>query len=356
MTADLRVLASGLLTTVQDLGRPRYQSLGIPVGGALDPFSLRAANALVGNAPGTGALEVAYVGPSFVVEADEVRLSFVGAQAAIEIYPDEWCAAGRRIDMMRSVRLHRGEVVRIGSLMGGAVLYIGVEGGFEIEPVLGSVSTYLRGAIGGWHGRALMEGDQLPLRRNIVSDRDDYQFTSLDLTPPDRFRVVVGPQNDYFSDATMALFFESTYTIGAGADRMGMRLDGPRLQHCLPLNFTSDGIAPGSIQVPGNGQPIVLLADRQTVGGYPKIATVISADLPALGRMPIGSKIRFAPVTVEQAEAARRKFVDDLDALPLKLVSTGWTEDDPTPKLLDCNLVGGVIDASVGAMEMADLR
>jgi biotin-dependent carboxylase-like uncharacterized protein len=356
MTADLCVLTPGLLTTVQDLGRPRYQSLGIPVGGALDPFSLRAANALVGNAPGTGALEVAYVGPSFAIEADEVRLSFVGAQAAIEIYPDESSSTGRRIEMMRSVHLHRGEVVRIGSLTGGAVLYIGVEGGFEIEPVLGSVSTYLRGGIGGWHGRALMEGDRLPLCRNMASGKDDYQFVGLDLAPPDRFRVVAGPQDDYFSEATMAKFFDSAYTIGAGADRMGMRLDGPRLEHCRPLNFTSDGIAPGSIQVPGNGQPIVLLADRQTVGGYPKIATVISADLPALGRMPIGSKIRFAPVAVEQAEAARRKFVADIEALPRQLVSIGWTEDDPTSKLLDCNLVGGVIDASVGAMEMADLR
>ena len=356
MTAHLHVLAPGLLTTIQDLGRPRYQSLGIPVGGALDPFSLRAANALVGNAPGVGALEVAYVGPTLAIGADEVRLSFVGAQAAIDVFPDEASSIGRRIGMMRSVRLHRGEVVHIGSLTDGAVLYVGVEGGFDIEPVLGSVSTYLRGSIGGWQGRALAEGDRLPLRRNSASARGDFQFVDLDLTPPDRFRVIVGPQNDYFSDATMEMFFSSAYTIGAGADRMGMRLEGPCLEHCRPLNFTSDGIAPGSIQVPGNGQPIVLLADRQTVGGYPKIATVISADLPALGRMPTGSKIRFAPITVEAAEAARRKFVADVDALPGKIVPVDWDSGDLTPKLFDSNLVGGVVDASMGALEMADLR
>ncbi len=352
MTAAIRVLAPGLLTTVQDLGRPGHQSLGIPVGGALDPVGLRAANVLVGNPPTAGALEVAYVGPTLVVDAPEARLSFVGASADIEILPHAKASTGRRIDTMRSVRLRRGEVVRIGALSGGAVLYIGVEGGFDIEPVLGSVSTYMRGAIGGWQGRALIAGDRLPLRLSEASDADDCQFDHLDLSPPDRFRVIVGPQNDYFSDAAMALFFNSDYEIGTGADRMGMRLLGPRLEHCRPLNFTSDGIAPGSIQVPGNGQPIVLLADRQTVGGYPKIATVISADLPALGRMPTGAILRFAPVTVAEAEAARRKLVAQIESLPTRLVPIDRPDADLTPRLFGCNLIGGV----VGAMESIELR
>ncbi|HTP90837.1 MAG TPA: biotin-dependent carboxyltransferase family protein [Xanthobacteraceae bacterium] len=353
MTGVLRVLSPGLLTTVQDLGRPGYQSLGIPVGGALDPVSLRAANALVGNTPDIGALEIAYVGPTLAVDADEVRLSFAGAEALIEILPDEAASAGYRISTMRSVLLHRGEVVRIGSLTGGAVLYVGVEGGLAVEPVLGSVSTYLRGGIGGWQGRALTEGDQLPLRLDTVSERQEWQLEGFDLTPPQRFRTIVGPQSDHFSEATIETFFNSEYTIGTGADRMGMRLLGPLLEHSRGFNITSDGIAPGSIQVPGNGLPIVLLADRQTVGGYTKIATVISADLPALSRLPIGNKLRFAPVKIEEAEAARRKFVADVESLPSRIVPIGrYAGDlagDLTPRLLDCNLIGGVIDASVGA-------
>jgi biotin-dependent carboxylase-like uncharacterized protein len=354
MTAALRVLAPGLLTTIQDLGRPGYQSRGIPVSGALDRVGLHAANVLVGNPPETGALEVAYAGPTLAVDADEVRLSFAGADATIEIFPDEIASASQRIETMRSVRMRRGEVVRIGSLTSGATLYVGVEGGFAIAPVLGSVSTYLRGGIGGLHGRALAQGDSLPLRRNTASDREDRRFESLDLTPPDRFRAIAGPQNDYFSDAAIETFFNSEYRIGANADRTGMRLEGPRLEHSR--SFTSDGIAPGSIQVPGSGEPIVLLADRQTIGGYPKIATVISADLPALGRMPIGTKIRFAPVTMEEAAAARRKLIADIEGLVSKTVPIERSEGEFISKLFACNLIGGVVDASVGAMERPKLR
>jgi biotin-dependent carboxylase-like uncharacterized protein len=355
MTAALRVVAPGLLTTVQDLGRPGYQSRGIPVSGALDPVGLRAANALVGNPPDTGALEVAYVGPTLAVDADEARLSFAGADAVIEILADETAAAGRRIGTMRSVRLRRGEVVRIGSLTGTAMLYVGVEGGFAIPPVLGSVSTYLRGGIGGWHGRALAEGDALPLRRSTASEREDRRFVDLDLTPPSQFRAIVGPQNDYFSDATIETFFNSEYRIGANADRTGMRLEGPRLEHSR--SFTSDGIAPGSVQVPGNGQPIVLLADRQTVGGYPKIATVISADLPALGRTPIGAMIRFARVTIEEAAAARRALIASIEGLTSKTVPiAAGSEGEFASRLFDCNLIDGVVDASGGATERSEVR
>ncbi len=355
MTAVLRVLAPGLLTTIQDLGRPGYQSRGIPVGGALDPISFRAANVLVGNPPNTGALEVAYTGPMLAVESGEARLSFVGANAQIEILPDEMATSGRRITGMRSIHLRRGEVVRIGSLTGGAVLYIAVEGGFAITPVLGSVSTYLRGAIGGWEGRALAVGDRLPLRRDEPSEREDCEMVGLDLAPPERYRAVVGPQSDYFSTEAIETFFESEYVVSAGADRMGMRLKGPRLAHARAINIISDGIAPGSIQVPGNELPIVLLADRQTVGGYPKIATVISADLPAVSRLPIGAKIRFWPVSVAEAEAARRRLVTEIDGLVGKIVPIRQTVGELTPKLFDCNLIGGVVDASAGAPELAEL-
>lgn len=356
MKAVLRVLAPGLLTTVQDLGRPGYQSLGIPVGGALDPISLRAANALVGNEPHVGALEVAYVGPTLVVEDGEARVSFVGANAPIEILSDETATRGRRIASMRSIRLRRGEVVRVGSLARGAVLYIAVEGGFAIAPALGSVSTYLRGAIGGWEGRALAVGDRLPLRCSEPSDRDDYEIIGLDLAPPNRYRAIVGPQSDYFSASAIGRFFDSEYVVTTGADRMGMRLKGPPLEHARGFNIISDGIAPGSIQVPGNEQPIVLLADRQTVGGYPKIATIISADLPAIGRLPIGARVRFAPVSIEEAEAARRRLIAEIEGLPGKIVPIHQSVGELTPKLFGCNLIGGVVDASAAASELIELQ
>jgi biotin-dependent carboxylase-like uncharacterized protein len=345
MNPALRVLAPGLLTTVQDLGRPGYQSMGIPVSGALDPLSLRAANALAGNPPGAGALEVAYLGPTLAVDADDVLLAFAGAAATIDIRPDIAATSCRRVETMRSVRLRRGEVVRIGSLVGGAVLYVAVAGGFAIEPVLGSVSTDLRGGLGGWQGRALMVGDRLPLVQTSSSDRDECRLDGLDLRPRDRFRAVVGPQTDYFSEREIATFFDSAYTVCTGSNRMAMPLAGRRLAHARGFNITSDAIAPGSIQVPGSGQPIVLLADRQTTGGYPKIATVISADLPALGRTPIGATIAFERVTVEAAQALRRNLLAEVEGIPDRIAPLRESGDGLLPKLLDDNLISGVVDA-----------
>ena len=345
MIAALRILAPGLLTTVQDLGRAGYQSLGIPVSGALDPISLRAANALVGNNLDAGALEVAYVGPTIAVEADDVRLSFVGAQAAIDILPDAAATTGTRIETMRSIRVRRGEVIRIGSLSGGAVLYVAVEGGFDIPPVLGSVSTYLRGGFGGWQGRALAAGDRLPLCRSAAPARDECRIEGLDLRAPARVRAIIGPQKDYFSETEIASFFAGQYTVCAGSDRMGMRLQGRPVDHARGYNITSDGIAAGSIQVPGNGQPIILLADRQTTGGYPKIATVISADLPALGRLPMGATIAFEQVTIEAAQALRRDLFSEIERIGEKIVPISPAATDMAPMLLDHNLISGVVDA-----------
>jgi biotin-dependent carboxylase-like uncharacterized protein len=345
MDPALRVLAPGLLTTVQDLGRVGYQHLGVAVSGALDPVSLCAANVLVGNAPGAGALEVAYVGPTLVVDADSVRLAFAGANATIEILPNESAGTGMRIGSMRTIRLRRGEVARIGSLSDAAVLYVAIEGGLEIEPVLGSVSTYVRGGLGGWQGRALVAGDRLPLRRNMAIERGESRIQGLDLNPPPRFRAIPGPQSDYFSEEAINQLFEGQYTVCAGSDRMGMRLEGPKLDHVRGFDIVSDGVAPGSIQVPGSGQPIVLLADRQTTGGYPKIATVVSADLPALGRVPIGRQIAFEQVTIDAARALRRRLVDEIERLGERIEPLGGGEPDVTAHLLGSNLISGVADA-----------
>jgi allophanate hydrolase subunit 2 len=157
---------------------------------------------------------------------------------------------------------------------------------------------------------------------------------------------VLGPQSDYFSDEEIERFFAAEYTVTAGSNRMGMRLEGIPIRHRRGFNIVSDAIATGSIQVPGNSQPIVLLADHQTTGGYPKIATVISADLPALGRLPIGSKVSFAPVTVEQAAAERRKLGATLDEIGDKLVRISPPSVTVAARLLECNLISGVYDAA----------
>ena len=185
MTAALRVLAPGLMTTLQDLGRPGYQHLGVPVSGALDHVSLRAANLLVGNAAGVGALEIAYQGPTLRVEADSVRIAVAGGRAPIDILPpDSDGSGGRRLAPYESARLLRGEVLKIGALAGSAVAYLAVEGGFDIAPVLGSQSTLIRAAIGGLEGRALRAGDVLPLKQGAAAEREEVMLPPLDLSPP----------------------------------------------------------------------------------------------------------------------------------------------------------------------------
>jgi biotin-dependent carboxylase-like uncharacterized protein len=345
MIPCLHIIRPGLLTTVQDLGRPGFQNFGIAVAGALDPIALRAANALAGNPPGAGALEVLYAGPTIEVEADSVRMSFAGADAAIEILADRTTVHGTPVETMRSVTVRRGEIVRIGSLSAGAVLYVGVEGGFDIEPTLGSVSTDIRGGIGGWQNRALATGDLVPLRLAQASDRAEGRMVGLDLTPPSAVRAIPGPQSDYFARSEIEAFFASEYTVGTGTNRQGMRLEGRPISHLRGYNITSDAIAPGSIQVPGNGLPIALLADRQTTGGYPKIVTVISADVPALGRLPVGAKFKFEAVTLEQAQEARRTFLDRIKKIADKIVPLSHSRPDSTSNLSDHNLISGVVDA-----------
>lgn len=346
MKPALRIISPGLSTTIQDIGRSGFQRLGVSVSGALDPVSLHAANALAGNPGNTGALEALYVGPTFSVDTDDTRLAFAGADAVVEILDDADAHGGEIIPTMRSVRVRRGQVIRVGSLKKGATLYIAVEGGFAVEPALGSVSTDSRGRMGGWQGRPLLEGDVIPLRRVTASDRDEYLIDGLDLAAPCRFRAVLGPQNDNFSDREIERFFAGEYTVSAGSNRMGMRLEGQAIGHLRGFNIVSDAIATGSIQVPGSGQPIVLLADHQTTGGYPKIATVISADLPALGRLPIGSKVSFAPVTVEEAAAARRELCATVDGIAGMMVRLAIPATAVAERLLECNLISGVQDAA----------
>jgi biotin-dependent carboxylase-like uncharacterized protein len=310
VTGALHVVASASIAMLQDLGRLGQQRYGVPVSGALDWVSLRIANALVGNADGVAGLEMFYRGPTLEVAAGSVRVAAVGA--ALEIVSG---GATRAVPPGRSVRLARGDRVTVGPCDGSLVAYLAVEGGFALPGDLGSLATFPRAGLGGMEGRPLKKGDVLPLAAATVPERAEARAPKWDLAPPARVRVVLGPQDDHVTPRGKQTFLESTYTVSRQSDRMGMRLEGPALEHVKGFNIVSDGTAPGSIQVPGNGLPIVLLADRPTTGGYPKIATVASADVPALGRLRPGATIGFDAISVEEAEAARRELEARLAAL-----------------------------------------
>ena len=304
MTAALKIISPGPHTTIQGVRRVGYQDIGIPASGPLDPVSLRLGNALVGNLPDTPGLELLLQGPMCEVVAESVRIALVGCSASIEMRSHP----ARRVPAGQSVRLTQGDVFRIGPLVDSACAYIAVEGGLAIAPVLGSLSTYVRGAIGGLEGRRLQKGDSVPLASATVDARDELALAEpFDPGFDQPVRVVLGPQDDYFTDRGLDTFLSALYTVSPQADRMGFRLDGPTIEHANDYNIVSDGVVSGSIQVPGTGLPIVLMVDNQTTGGYPKIATVVSADLPVVGRRRPGRTMRFVAVDVLEAERLRRR-------------------------------------------------
>ena len=300
----LRVINPGLNTTVQDRGRTGYQRLGIPVSGALDTVALAAANVVVGNAPGTAALECLYQGPTLEIEAEWARLAVAGGSVALEVTEPDGRTT-RRVSALESVTLARGARARLVITGPGISGYLAAEGGIDVPEIMGSRATYARAGIGGLHGRALRTGDALPLAREADPERDEVRQPGVTFDVPDCVRVALGPQDDHFTEGAVRKFLQAAYTVTPASDRMGLRLSGPSLEHAKGFNIVSDGIPLGAIQVPGDGQPIVLLADRQTTGGYPKIATVISADEPRLAQLVPGvDHVRFAAVTVAEARRA----------------------------------------------------
>lgn len=338
MSGLLKVEAPGLSTTLQDLGRVGFQSLGLPVSGALDPIALRIANALVGNSEGQGALEIRFLGPTLSVEADAVRVALAGTQAPIEVLEPS-----RQITPAgRSVTLHRGWKFRIGAVADSGVCYLAVGGGFDAPKVFESQSTYVRGGLGGFEGRALQIGDSLPLAfGDGPTGLERAALRTFDYGNDGPIRVVLGPQAEYFTEAGLQTFLKQEFTVSREADRMGVRLDGPTIEHAKGFNIPSDGIVTGSIQVPGSGLPIVLLADRQTTGGYPKIAAVASSDLPRLGRMRPGATLRFAAIDVPEAEALRRAQEAQLHDLISGIRLTHGLGENLEDLLLSENLISG---------------
>jgi biotin-dependent carboxylase-like uncharacterized protein len=338
----LHVLAPGFHATVQDEGRRGFQHVGVPVSGPLDRHGYRLANALVDNNPNAACLEIMGSGPAFEVITESVRVALMGSGSLeIEGHTESPVQTGR------TVRVSKGETMRVRLGNETFCSYLAVEGGFDVPLCLGSRSTYTRAGFGGLSGRALRSGDVLHGYVEKAATREEVTFgKARDLGLDRPIRVVLGPQQDYFTEAAIQELLHGTYTITPASDRMGFRLAGPPLEHKDSYNIVSDGIVAGSIQVPGSKLPIILMADAQTTGGYPKIATVIAADLPVLGIRSAGKSIRFQSVSREEAENIRRADHRELLEIIASIQSVGASHGINIDALHDQNLIGGVVDAN----------
>ncbi|MFZ1110337.1 MAG: biotin-dependent carboxyltransferase family protein [Rhodomicrobium sp.] len=336
MSAFLHVADPGLAASFQDCGREGYQRFGVPVSGALDAVSLQIANAVAGNAPGEAAIEVLGAGLALRVCADSVTIATAGAAASFVI---ETGQASERVPAFQSATARRGDLLRFPPPKESAVFYIAAAGGFDLPSVLGSASTTRRANLGGHRGRALAAGDDLPLRRQCASERGAV-WLDASIPAPKVLRVVRGPNLDFFTPRAFETLFASAYTVAPDSDRMGLRLHGQPLERAIGGELTSQGTTAGAMQVPADGQPILLLADRQTTGGYPRIATVTGADIAAAGRLAAGMSVRFEEVSREDAIAALKARREWLASLPSLLTPAEGALS--AERLLGANLIGGV--------------
>lgn len=315
----LEILEPGMLTTVQDLGRMGYQRLGIPVSGAMDPFALRAGNALVGNSPDAACLEMTMIGPRIAFDGPAV-VAVTGADLRPRI-------DGIEVPVWETLVLKEGSVLDFGPARWGARAYLAIAGGVAVEPWLESRSTYMMAKVGGLEGRALKAGDRLPVGESLSPLRVvEGTYIPFDMRPgytsEPTVRVIWGPHSDRFSEAGKKTFVTEEYSITQTSNRMGYRLEGPKIEHTRGPDLISCGIPLGGIQVPGVGQPIVLMADHQTAGGYTMIATVIQADIPLVAQCLPGDRLSFRAVALEEAvEALRRQRLNILVAVEGKEAS-----------------------------------
>lgn len=314
--------ASGL--TLQDEGRTGLRRHGIPSGGAMDRWSLAVANALVGNPPGNAALESTLAGLRLRVAEGPVLVAVAGPGVTLSI-------GGRPVAEGQSVVAEAGESLIVSPVRGGVYGYLAVAGGFAVEPEMGSVSTHLRTGLGAPPVRV---GDRLPLRGTAAPLAPRLLSARRAAGP---IRVMAGPQDDWFAPEALEGLTSATWTVDGRSDRMGMYLRGAAIAPAAG-SMVSDGVMPGSIQVPPAGAPIVLLRDAQTTGGYPKIATVITADLDRLAQTPPGGTLCFRPVSRAEAVAALRRYRNELAGLRARPAMRA----PDTETLLRLNLIGGV--------------
>ena len=305
-TSVLRILQAGPGATLQDGGRHGYLRYGVTPAGPMDRLAFDTANRALGNAPGTTAIEVGLGGLEFSVEDAPLSVAIAGGDFSIT-------QDGRRLPPAVLLRLEPGSVVRISAGSRGAWCYVALAGALDVPPMLGSTSTHARSGFGGIEGRGLAAGDRLAVAEPRALASGVLEAPWLD-RPSDVIRVILGPQDDYFETDQVEAFLDGPWALSVRGDRMAYFLEGPRLSHSQGFNIVSDGVAMGGIQVPGEGQPIVLMADRQPTGGYPKIATVIGADLGRLAQARPGSRLRFQAVSVDAAVAVRRAEWERVEA------------------------------------------
>ncbi len=297
----IRIREPGPLTTVQDLGRAGQLRYGVPPSGPMDRESFLLANRLVGNPDGAAGLECTYMGPRFQTDAP-CAVAVTGAPAPVTVNDQP-------APRWTTIVLGAGDTVRVGAPRAGVRSYVAISGGIDVPIVLGSRATYVRGRLGGVEGRPLRAGDVLALGAGPQPPvRAVAAPPAVGAEDETVVRVILGPQADRFTDEGIRTLLGSAYEMTPQSDRMGARLRGPRIAHARGHDIISDGIALGSIQVPGDGQPIVLLADRQSTGGYTKVATLCSFDVGRLSQVKPGQRVRFAALAVDEAHRALRNW------------------------------------------------
>lgn len=306
---SIKVQKPGLCTTVQDIGRIGYQQYGIPVSGVMDEYAFRIGNYLVEAEENNAVLEVPYIGPTLEFDFD-ISIAITGANLSPKINNQD-------VAMWRSINIKKGDILSFASVKSGARAYISFAGEIDVPIINGSKSTLLKSKLGGFEGRQLKIGDILEIKnprlvkkRRILESKYIPNYSNFE-----EIRVVLGPQDDYFTEKGINTFLNSEYEITRSSDRMGMRLEGEAVEHKEKADIISDAAVFGSIQVPGNGQPIILLADRQTTGGYTKIATVIKADLVKLAQMSPSHKIKFRALSIDEAQMEYINFYKNLEEI-----------------------------------------
>lgn len=334
MNARLHLTRLTGAASLQDSGRRGSLRFGLSASGPMDPLAFAAANRLVGNPADTVALELGLAGARFRAEGGAVRLALAGAPSGLRL-------DGEPVAGHRSFVLREGAELTVERPRAGVFAYLAAEGGFPIRSVMGSRALHQRAGLGGLDGRACREGDRLPLAAPPAGEAD----RGLDPIPLERaapIRAVLGPQDDLFSQAGLAAFLNEPFTVSNRADRMGYQLDGPEIAHgAAGFNIVSDATVAGSVQVPGSGRPIVLLADRQTTGGYPKIATVISADLRRIAQRRPGETVRFEAVDLAAATRLAREAAARIAGLGTRIRPV----EGEAERLMAANLAGAAVDA-----------
>jgi antagonist of KipI len=315
---SIQVIRPGLLTSIQDLGRFGMQKHGVIVSGSMDSFAHRVANILVGNQESEAVLEITMLGPKLQFKEDSL-IAICGGNLSPTI-------AGQTIPEWRPVFVKKGSLLSFGAVKSGCRAYLAVMGGFDIPDIMDSRSTYLRAGIGGFNGRALKEGDvlhvQTPSDLAVRRIRRLYDkagtkavavsewSVSKEILPAYQqnpmIRVIRGGQFDWFTVESRERFFKDEFLVTPQSDRMGFRLTGQQLSFSEPQELISEAVTAGTIQVPSEGNPIVLMADRQTTGGYPKIAQVATVDLPIIAQVKPGEKVRFQEIQLEEAQVLLR--------------------------------------------------